>query len=124
MQLRRADEVLNRQLVRRALLQAGLHGDQAQAARANLINRLFGANEIGDAMLGRALPIVGVFNVQLGVRMQQPALAFIHLAISAEHFWKRRVLGIGRAQHIIGLGRQHPEGPTPAWSHAAAQGQR
>ncbi len=94
MRLRRTNQLLNRRLIRRALLQVRLHRDPPQASGADFINRLFGANVIGDAVLGRALPIVGVFDMQLGVRMQQPALTIAGVAISAEHLWKRSFLGI------------------------------
>lgn len=68
--LRRPNQLLNRRLIRRALLQVRLHRNPPQACGADFVNRLFGANVIGDAMLGRALPIIGVFDMQLGVRMQ------------------------------------------------------
>ena len=63
MQSRCADQFLNRWLIGRTLFQSRFHRDQAQAAGPNLVDRLFGANVIGDAVLRRALAIVGIFDM-------------------------------------------------------------
>src|SRR5580698_1403389 len=121
MQLGRSNKLLNRRLVRgTALVQAGLHRCQAQTAGTNLIDGLLGANEIGNSMLGRTFPVVSILDMQLSVRMQQPALTIAGIAVAVEHFRKRRFAGVRRTKQVIRCARQDTERTLRAWPSAGA----